>query len=50
MQAGRKQVKSKFGISFAFIREKINKKICQKSRFYANENYQEGGFDDHETK
>jgi len=45
-----KKVKSKFGISFAFIMEKTKKKICEESRYCANENYQEGGFDDYETK
>jgi len=45
-----KKVKSKFGISFAFIMEKNNKKICEESRYCTNENNQEGGFNDHETK
>jgi hypothetical protein len=37
---GIRQVKSKFGISFAFIMEKTNKKICDGSRYCKNENYQ----------
>ena len=47
---GIRQVKSKFGISFASVMEKTKKKICHESRFYTNENYREGGFDDYETK